>query len=149
MISLQSNGLSESSIPQLKSINSSVFSLLYGPTLHIWTVMSIYLYMTTGKTIALNIQTFVSKVISLLFNMLSRFFIAFLSRSKHLLISWLQSLSTVILEPKKIKSVTISTFPPSICPSLHEMFPDLFNFLEEISSLSHSIVFLCFFALFT
>ena len=62
-----------------------------------------YLYMTTGKTIALTIQTFISKVMSLLFNTLSRFVIAFLPRSKHLLISWLQSLSTVILEPKKIK----------------------------------------------
>ena len=70
-----------------------------------------YPYMTTGKTIALTVLTFVSKVISLLFNMLSRFFIAFLPRSKHLLISWLQSLSVLILEPKKIKSVTVSTFP--------------------------------------
>ena len=70
-----------------------------------------YPYMTTGKTIALSVLTFVSKVISLLFNMLSRFFIAFLPRSKHLLISWLQSLSVLILEPKKIKSVTVSTFP--------------------------------------
>ena len=72
-------------------------------------------YMTTGKTIALTIQTFVGKVTSLLFNMLSRFVIAFLPRSKGLLISWLQSLSTVILEPKKIKSVTTSTFSPSVC----------------------------------
>ena len=61
-------------------------------------------YMTTGKTIALTIQTFVGKVMSLLFNMLSRFAIVFLPRSKHLLISWLQSLSTMILQPKKIKS---------------------------------------------
>ena len=61
-----------------------------------------HLYMTTEKTIALTIQTFVGKVMSVLFNMLSRFFIAFLQRSKHLFISWLQSLSTVILEPKKI-----------------------------------------------
>ena len=68
-------------------------------------------YMTTGKTIALTRQTFVSKVMSLLSNMLSRFDIAFLTRSKHLLISCLQSLSTVILEPKKIKSVTVSIFP--------------------------------------
>ena len=60
-------------------------------------------YMTTGKAIALTRQTFVGKVMSLLFNMLSRFVIAFLSRSKHLLISLLQSLSTVILEPKEIK----------------------------------------------
>ena len=65
-------------------------------------------YMTTGKTIALTIQTFVSKVMSLLFNMLSRLIIGFLPRSKHFLISWLQSPSAVILEPKKIKSVTVS-----------------------------------------
>ena len=69
-------------------------------------------YMTTRKTIALPIQTFISKVMSLLFNMLSRFVIAFLPRSKHLLISWLQSPSAVILEPKKIKSFT---FSPSVC----------------------------------
>ena len=69
-----------------------------------------HLYMTTGKTIALTIWTFVGKVRSLL-NLLSRFVIAFLPRSKHLLISWLQSLSAVILEPKKKKSVTASTFP--------------------------------------
>ena len=72
-------------------------------------------YMTIGKIIALTIWIFVSKVISLLFNMLSRFVIAFLPRGKHLLISWLQSSSAVILEPKKIKSVTASTFSPSIC----------------------------------
>ena len=69
-------------------------------------------YMTTGKTIALTVQTFVGKVMSLLLKMLSRFVIAFLPRSKPLLISWLQSLSTVILESKKIKSVTVSIFPP-------------------------------------
>ena len=74
--------------------------------------------MTTGKTIALTRQTFIGKVMSLLFNMLSRFIIAFLPRSKHLLISWLQSLSAVILEPKKIKSVTVSIVSPSVC---HEM----------------------------
>ena len=68
-------------------------------------------YMTTGKTIALTIRTFVGKVRCLLFNMLSRFVIAFLPRGKRLLISWLQSPSTVILEPPKIKSVTASTFP--------------------------------------
>ena len=71
--------------------------------------------MTTGKTIDLTLQTFVSKVISLLFNMLSKFVIAFLPRSKHLLVSWLQSQSTMILEPKEIKSVTASTLSPSIC----------------------------------
>ena len=69
-------------------------------------------YMTTGKTIALTRQTFVGKVMSLLFNMLSRLVIAFLPRSKHLLISWLQSPSAVILEPKKIKPVTVSIYLP-------------------------------------
>ena len=79
-------------------------------------------YMTTGKTIALTRQTFVDKVMSLLFNMLSRLVITFLSRSKRLLISWLQSPSAVILEPKKIKSVTVSIVSPSI---FHEvMGPD-------------------------
>ena len=73
-----------------------------------------HLYMATGKTIALTIQTFVSKVTSLLFNTLSRFVIAFLPRSKCLLISWLQSLSAVILEPKKIKSLTVSIVFPSV-----------------------------------
>ena len=72
-------------------------------------------YMTTGKTIALTEQTFVGKVVALLFNMLSRFVLAFLPRSKHLLISWLPSLSAVIWEPKKIKSVTASSFSPSLC----------------------------------
>ena len=70
--------------------------------------------MTTGKTIALTRWTFVSKVMSLLFNMLSRLVITFLPRSKHLLISWLQSPSAVILEPKKIKSLTVSIVSPSI-----------------------------------
>ena len=74
-----------------------------------------YLYMTTGKTIALARRTFVDKVMSLLFNMLSRLVITFLPRSKPLLISWLQSPSAVILEPRKIKSVTVSTVSPSIC----------------------------------
>ena len=79
--------------------------------------------MTTGKTIALTIKTFVGKVILLLFNMLSRFVTTLLPRSKCLLISWLQSPSAVILEPQKIKSATVSTFSPSIC---HEvMGPDV------------------------
>ena len=79
-------------------------------------------YLTTGKTIALNRETFVHKAISLLFNMLSRLVIAFLPRSKHLLISWLQSPSAVIFEPPKIKSLTVSIVSPSIC---HEvMGPD-------------------------
>ena len=72
-------------------------------------------YMTIRKTIALTRQTFVDKVISLLFNMLSRLIITFLPRSKRLLISWLQSRCAVILEPPKIKSATVSTVYPSIC----------------------------------
>ena len=80
-----------------------------------FTVQLSHLYMTTGKTIALTIQTFVSKVMSLLFKTLSRLNTAFLLRSKRLLISWLQSQSALILEPKKMKSDTVSTFPPSIC----------------------------------
>ena len=71
--------------------------------------------MTTGKTIALTRQTFAGKVMSLLFNTLPRLVIAFIPRSKHLLISWLQSPSAVILEPKKIKSLTVSTVSPAIC----------------------------------
>ena len=71
-------------------------------------------YMTTGKTTALTRQTFVGKVMSLLFNMLPRLVITFLPRSKHLLISWLQSPSAVISEPRKIKSATVSTVSPSI-----------------------------------
>ena len=71
-------------------------------------------YMTTGKTIALTRWTFVGKVMSLLFNMLSRLVIIFLPRSKRLLISWLQSPSAVILEPRNIKSATVSTVSPSI-----------------------------------
>ena len=71
--------------------------------------------MTTGKTIALTKWTYVGNVMSLLFNMLSRLVITFLPRSKHLLISWLQSPSAVILEPRKIKSDTVSLVSPSIC----------------------------------
>ena len=79
-------------------------------------------YMTTGKTIALRRQTFVGKVMYLLFNMLSRFVTTFLPRSKRLLISWLQSPSAVILEPPKIKSFTISIVSPSIC---HEVMDQM------------------------
>ena len=82
--------------PQFKSINSLALSLLHSP------------YVTTGKIIALTRRTFVGKVMSLLLNMPSRLVITFLLRSKHLLISWLQSPSVVILEPKKMKSVTVS-----------------------------------------
>ena len=84
-------------------------------------------YMTTGKTIIWTIQTFVGKVILLLFNTLSRFVVAFLPRSKRLLISRLQSPSAVILEPKKIKSDTVSSVSPSIS---HEvMGPDAMIFV--------------------
>jgi len=84
-------------------------------------------YMTDGKTIALTIQNFVGKVISTPFNMLSIYVIGFLPRSKHLLLLWLQSLSAVILEPKKIKSVTVFSVSPSI---YHEvMGPDAMIFV--------------------
>ena len=96
----------ESSPPQFKSINSSALSLLHSQLSHP--------YMTTGKTIALTRQTFVDKVTSLLFSMLSRLVIAFLPRNKHLLISWLQSPSAVILELQKIKPVTVSIVSPFI-----------------------------------
>ena len=103
-----------SQIPHFESINSSLSAFFM--------VQLSHPYMTMGKIIALTIQTFVSKTILLFFNMLSRFVIAFLPKSKHLPLSWLQSPSTVFLEHKKIKSVTVSTFSPSIC---HEvMGPD-------------------------
>jgi len=90
-------------------------------------VQLVYPYMTTEKTIALTLWTFVSKVMSLLFNTLSRLVIAFLTRSKHLLISWLQSPSAVILEPKKTKSDIVYTVSPSIS---HEvMGPDAMIFV--------------------
>ena len=80
-------------------------------------------YVTTGKTIALTTWTFVGKEMSLLFNMLSRFVKAFLPRSNHLLISWLQSPSAMILEPKKITSVTVSMVSPSICQEVMRPMP--------------------------
>ena len=107
----------------LKSLlqhHSSKASILWRSAF--FTVQLSHSYMTTGKTIALTRRTFVGKVMSLHFNMLSRLVIIFPSRSKRLLISWLQSPSAVILEPPKIKSATISTVSPSIC---HEvMRPD-------------------------
>ena len=93
-----------------------------------FTVQLSHPYMTIGKTVALTSRTFVGKVRSLLFNMLSRLVITFLPRSKHLLISWLKSPSPVILEPPKIKSDTVSTVSPSIC---HEVIgPDAMIFLN-------------------
>ena len=85
-------------------------------------------YMTTGKTIALTIQTFVGKVMFLLFNTVTRFVIAFLPRSNCLLILWLKSPSTVILELKKMKSDTDSTFPPSICHEVMGLDAKIFVF---------------------
>ena len=111
-ISLQSNSL--------RQHHSSKASILQCQAFFI--VQLSHPYMTTGKTIALNMQTFVSKVMSLLSNTLSRFVTAFLPRSKCLLILWLQSPSVGILEPKKRKPVTVSTFSPSIChdfPTYH------------------------------
>ena len=108
----------------LKSLlqhHSSKASILWCSAFFI--VQLSHLYMTTGKTIALTIVAFVGKVMSLLFNTLSRLVITFLPRSKHLLISWLQSPSAVILEPRKIKSVTVSTVSPTIC---HEVIGSSF-----------------------
>jgi len=101
---LSKNAQESSPIPQFKSINYSALSLLYGPTL-----TSIHDY---WKSHNFDCIGFVSKVISMLFNTLSRFLIHFLPRSRHFLISWLQSQSAVILEPNKIKSVTVSNFTP-------------------------------------
>ena len=115
-MSLQSQGLSRS----LLQHHSSEASILRRSAFFM--VQLSHPYMTTGKTIALTRQTFVDKVMSLLFNMLSRLVINFLPKSKCLLISWLQSPYAVILEPRKIKSATLSTVSPSIC---HEvMGPD-------------------------
>ena len=115
LISLQSKG-----VKSLLQHQGSKASILQCSAFFI--VQLSHPYMTTGKTIALTRWTFVSKVIALPFNMLSRLVIAFCPRKKCLLISWLQSPSTVILEPKKIKPVTVSIFSPSIC---HEvMGPD-------------------------
>ena len=107
LISLQSKGLSRvfsNTIVQKHQFFSAQLSLWSNSHLHTWLL---------EKTITLTTWIFVNKVMSLLFNMLSRLVIAFLPRSKRLLISWLQSPLAVILEPKKIKSVTVSTFSPS------------------------------------
>ena len=111
-----------------------------------------YMTATTGKTIALTWQTFVDKITSLLFNMLSRLVIAFLPRSKCLLISWLQSPSAVILETKKIKSVTVSIVTPSICHEVTGLdamtvfwvlsFKPAFSLSSNISPNTDSVFFL-------
>ena len=107
--SLQSKGLST----VFSSTTSQKYQFFCAQS-SLWT-NSQHLYLTTGKTIALTLRTFVSKGMYLPFNILFRFIITFLPRRKRLLISWPQSPSAVILEPKKIKPVTVSTFPPSIC----------------------------------
>ena len=103
----------QGTLKSLPQHHSSKASILRHSALFI--VQLLHPYMTIGKTITLTRLTFVGKVMSLLFNMLSRLGIAFLPRSKCLIISWLQSPSTVILEPKKIKSVTVSDISISIC----------------------------------
>ena len=104
---MQSKGLERVfSTTKVQSINSSMLSFFIAQLSHP--------YVTTGKTVALTRQTFVDKLMSLLYNMLSRFVRTFLPRSKRLLISWLQSPLAVILEPPKIKSVTVSIVSPSI-----------------------------------
>ena len=116
-MSLQSKGLLQHHSSKASVLWCSVFFI----------VQLSHPYMITGKTIALTRWTFVDKGMSLLFNMLSRLVITFLPRSKRLLISWLQSPSAVILEPKKIKSVAIYLVSPSIC---HEvMGPDAIIFV--------------------
>ena len=112
----------QESLKSLLQCHSPKASILWRSTFFI--VQLSHPYMTTGKTIALNRRTFVGKVISVLFNMLSRLVITFLPRSKHFLISWLQSPSAVILEPRKIKSDTVS---PSI--SYEVMGPDAMIFI--------------------
>ena len=97
-------------------------------------------YMTTGKTIGLTIWTFVHKMMSLLFNMLSSFVIAFLPRSKHLLISWLQSPSAVILEPKKRNSITLSIFPHLFAMKWWDQMPWPFFECWVLSQLFHSLL---------
>ena len=112
----------------LKSLlqhHSSEASILWHSAF--FTVQLSHPYMTTGKTIALARQTFVGKVMSLLLNMLSRVVITFLPRSKCLLISWLQSPFAVILEPRKVKSVTVSVVSPSVCH--HVIGPDAMIFV--------------------
>ena len=121
--------------PQFKSIYSSA--------LRFFIVQLSYPYMTTGKTIALTRWTFVGKVISLLFNMLTRLVITFLPRSKCFLISWWQSASAVILEPPKIKSDTVSTVSPSFAMKWWDKMPwSYFSECWVLSQLFHSFTFI-------
>ena len=120
MISLQSKNLK--SLLQHHSLKASILRCSA-----FFVVQLLHSYMTTGETIALTRWTFVGKVMSLLFNILSKLVIAFLPRSKCLLISWLQSPSAMILDFKKIKSVTVSILSPSIC---HEVMGLDLSFLH-------------------
>ena len=128
----------QGTLESLLQYHSSKASILRLSTF--FTVQLSHPYMTTGKTTALTRQTFVSKVTSLLFNMLSRLVIAFLPRSKCLFISWLQSPSAVILEPKKIKSVTISIVSLSICHGVMGPSPPLALFIVKVKVKSLSRV---------
>ena len=128
-IFLQSKSLLQHHTSKASTLRRSAF----------FTVQLSHPYMTTGKTIALTMWTFVSKVLSLLLNVLSRFVITFLTRSKGLLISWPQSQSATILEPKKIKSVTVSVVSPSICMKWRDWMPwSLFFECWVLSQLFHS-----------
>ena len=125
LISLQSKGLKS----LLKHPSSKALILRCSA---IFMVQFSHTYMTTGKTtaIALNRWTFVGKVMSLLFNLLSRFVITFIPRIKHLLVSWLQSQSAVILESNKVKSHTVSIVSPSICHEMMGLDATIFVFLN-------------------
>ena len=130
-ISLQSKG--HSRVFSNTTVQKHQF---FGAQVSLWS--NSYPYMTTGKTIALTTRTFVGKVMSLLYNMLSRFVIAFLPRSKCLLTSWLQKPSDVILEPKKMKSVTVSIVSPSICHKVTRCHDLKFFECWVLSQLFHS-----------
>ena len=118
----------QGALKSLLQLHSSKASILRPSAFFI--VQLSHPYMTIGKTLALTRRTFVGKVMSLLFSMLSRLVIAFLPRSKCLLIPWLQSPSAVILEPRKIKSVTVSIISPSICREVVELDAMILVFLN-------------------
>ena len=127
LISFRMDGLDllavQGTLKSLLQHHSSKVQILQGLTFFM--VQLSHLYMMTGRNIALTRWTFIGKVMCLLFNMLSRLVITFLPRSKHLLISWLQSPSAEILKPKKIKSVTVFIVSPSICHDDGTRCPDL------------------------
>ena len=144
MILLQSKGL-----PRVFS-NTTVQMYMVLRHADFCMVQLSHLYMTSGKPIPLTMRTFVGKIMYLLFNMLSRFVIAFLPRSKHLLISWLQSPYAVILEPKKIKSLTVSIVSPSVCHEVMRLEATILERHRDIDiylkyeMLSYMLVFIYF-----